>query len=128
VISTAKRGRRLVPLAGVDLVVRSGITMRTTGSLISIRRTHIARGFAGLLVVLTLTPFTAPFATIDAAELLTEAGHSSLGAVAKPAKDLATAALPPAPLFVGILLPLAHQTLPDNPTRLQRLRTIVLRL
>jgi len=102
--------------------------MRTTGSLVSIRRTLIARGFAALLVVLTITPFTAPFATIDAAELLSEAGHASLASPAKAAKDLATAALLPAPFFIGILLPLAHQTRAGSPMHLQRLRTIVLRL
>jgi hypothetical protein len=103
--------------------------MRTaTGSLISIRRTLIARGFAALLVALTITPFTAPFATLDAAELLTESGHATLDSSAKPAKQLATAALLPAPLFVAVLQPLAREIAASGPIHLQRLRTIVLRV
>jgi len=109
--------------------MRSGITMRTTtGTLIAIRRTLIARGFAALLVVLTITPFTAPFATLDAAELLTESGHAPLDSSAKPAKQLATAALLPTPIFVAVLQPFARETAANGPIPLQRLRTIVLRL
>jgi len=103
--------------------------MRTTiGSLIGIRRTGIARGFAALLVVLTITPFTAPFATLDAAELLTESSHPTFDAAAKPAKQLATAALLPAPLFLAVLQPIAREIAASGPIHLQRLRTIVLRL
>src|SRR6476469_579684 len=100
----------------------------TAGSLVSIRRTLIVRGLAALLVVLTITPFTAPFATLDAAELLTESGHAALDSSAKPAKQLATAALLPTLLFVAILQPFAREIVSTGPIHLQRLRTIVLRL
>ena len=102
--------------------------MRTAGSLVSLRRTLIVRGFAALLVVLTITPFTAPFATLDAAELLTESGHAPLDSTAKPAKQLATAALLPPPIFMAILQPFAREIAASGPIHLQRLRTIVLRV
>jgi len=103
--------------------------MRTTiGSLVSIRRTLIARGLAALLVGLTITPFTAPFATLDAAELLTEAGHATFDSSAKPAKQLATAALLPAPFFLAVVQPFAREIALSGPIHLQRLRTIVLRV
>src|SRR3954451_21842903 len=102
--------------------------MRSTGPLVSIRRTLIAKGFAALLLALTISPFTAPFATIDAAELMTETGHSTLDSAATPAKDLATADLLPAPLFVPILQPVTHEVRAIGPIHLQRLRPIVLRV
>jgi hypothetical protein len=103
--------------------------MRTTaGSLVWIRRALIVRGLAALLVVLAIAPFTAPFATLDAAELLTESSHATLDSSAKPAKQLATAAILPAPLFVAILQPLAREIAASGPIHLQRLRTIVLRV
>ena len=100
----------------------------TTRSLISIRRTLIVRGLAALLVLLTITPFTAPFATLDVAELLTESGHATLDSSAKPAKQLATEALLPAPLFLAVLQPMPREIAAGGPVHLQRLRTIVLRL
>jgi hypothetical protein len=102
--------------------------MRSTWSLIAIRRTLIVRAFATLLLVLTVTPFTAPFATIDAAELLSESGHASLDSSVKPIKDLAAADLVPVPLFIEILQPLARHSDAIGPNHLQGLRTIVLRL
>src|SRR5262245_49011093 len=108
--------------------MRPGSSMRTSGSLVSIRQTLIVRGFAALLLILTITPFTAPFATIDAAELLTESGHASLDSSAKPVKEVATAALPPVPLFLPILQPFARLIAAIGPMHLRRLRTIVLRL
>ena len=100
----------------------------TTRTLIAIRRTLIAKGFAAVLMVLTITTFTAPFATLDAAELLTESSHASLDSSAKPAKQLATAALLPAPLFVAVLQPIAREVAASGPIHLQRLRTIVMRV
>ena len=101
--------------------------MTTTRLLVAVRRTLIAKGFAALLLALTVSPFTAPFATIDAAELLTES-HASLDASVKPTKEVATAALLPGLLFVAVLLPIAPPTHAIRPVHLQPLRTIVLRL
>jgi hypothetical protein len=102
--------------------------MCSAGPLVSIRRTLIAKAFAALLLALTITPFTAPFATIDAAELMTETGHANLDSAVKPVKEVATAAQLPAPLFVAILQPVAREDRAVGPIHLLRLRTIVLRL
>lgn len=62
--------------------------MRTVISLGRLRRFTIVRIAATMLVVLTVSPFTAPFSTIDLAELAGETPlHGDLLSSAKTVKD-----------------------------------------
>jgi hypothetical protein len=77
--------------------------MHTTVSVRAFHRTALARFFAACLVILSISPFTAPFSTFDASEMLGEtvvhAGHGSAKLV-QETSDLGWAAASEPVLFV----------------------------
>ena len=59
--------------------------------------TYVAKFLAATIVVLTLTPFTAPFSTFDAAEIVSEQVLHSNASPAKTVQDMTDVlSLPPA--------------------------------
>src|SRR5262245_34964879 len=57
-------------------------------SVRTVLRTYVAKFLAAALVVLTLTPFTAPFSTFDAVEIVSEQVLHSNASPAKTVQDM----------------------------------------
>src|SRR5689334_9814889 len=101
--------------------------MVRSGSLAQIRRTKVAFAFAALLVALTVTPFTAPFATVDIAELVSTVSHGDK--VPSTVLETAIAAVTSHPAAAAILSTAVFLAgLRDASNRLLLTKTIVLRI
>lgn len=82
--------------------------MDTFASLPSVRRTRLAKFFAACLIALATSPFTAPFATCDVADLSGEAPLHGGSLASKTAPDVADTPVGGAaisPDRVGVIVP-----------------------
>ena len=102
--------------------------MTASFSVSSILATRAARWMAAAIIVLGISPFTAPFSTFDAAEIAAEqilhSGDAQLKVV-QDATDVACSmsdALPPA--FLAVFDPL----MVSNPTDVHPVKVLVLRI
>ena len=96
-------------------------------SLTRIRRTRVALWFAALLVTLTVTPFTAPFAAVDIVELVGTVSHDDK--VPTTLFDAAVAAGVGQPVVAADLdVTLFLRGLRTTPNRLLLTKTVVLRI
>ena len=100
--------------------------MIPANSIAGVRRARIASFFAVWLILLTVTPFTAPFSTCDAAELTSEMSASGKRPSAKfldEAIDAGVAATLISPFAVFVSL--VHCTMAAEPHDRSDLLTVL---
>jgi hypothetical protein len=109
-LNESARQPRLAPVALI-LNIDRRTQMKMLVSLIRLRRSTAARTMAVVLLVLAITPCTAPFATFDFADLAGDAPIQgdplSASKAPKEALAIAVADASLAPLFIAIDHPLA---------------------
>jgi hypothetical protein len=98
-------------------------------SVIAVRRLLIAKCFAALLIALTLTPFTAPFSTIDIAEIVGDRPlNSNIKTGPKASPDESDfCALTPSELFAEVFT-LFESVRLSHLTDTRHVRSVVLRI
>jgi hypothetical protein len=103
--------------------------MTTVSSLIRLRHTTTHRIVAAVLFVLATLPFTAPFATVDLADLGNEAPlHGDLLSSAKTVKGTATLEEAVAPFQPPTMIAVLLADLSSAPPASQSVPQLVLRL